>query len=412
MSSDPRQRAHAQLRGAAGALSTAAVSRIEADCPWFRDLRAEERAWVGQIVQTGIRGFLDWLAEGDARVPNDEALVVSLFGAVPRTMAGVIDLQQTVDLFRLTIDEVEQRIEGLLDPGTAAEVHTAVLRYGREAAFAAAEVYARAAELRGAWDARLEALVVDAVLRAESDDDVLSRASAVGWSARGQVAVVVGAAPRDQDEAGVFDDVRRSTRAIGMDALCAVQGHLLVVILGGVADPEKAAHRLLPWYDDGPVVVGPVAADLSHAHLSAAAALGGLRAASGWPEAPRPVSAHDLLPERIVAGDTEARREAIEAVYRPIASARGSLVETLSTYLAQGAAIESTARALFVHANTVRYRLAQIAELTGFTPNLARDALVLQLALVLGRQADAAGPAVQRTAIPPLPTGRRPEETP
>ena len=48
-------------------------------------------------------------------------------------------------------------------------------------AFAAAEIYARAAELRGAWDARLEALVVDAVLRGETDETVLSRASTLGW---------------------------------------------------------------------------------------------------------------------------------------------------------------------------------------------------------------------------------------
>ena len=51
-------------------------------------------------------------------------------------------------------------------------MHAAVLRYAREVAFATAEVYARAAEVRGAWDARLEALVVDSVLRAETDEAV------------------------------------------------------------------------------------------------------------------------------------------------------------------------------------------------------------------------------------------------
>ena len=35
----------------------------------------------------------------------------------------------------------------------------------REVAFGAATVYAQAAESRGAWDARLESVVVDAVLR-------------------------------------------------------------------------------------------------------------------------------------------------------------------------------------------------------------------------------------------------------
>ena len=128
-----------------------------------------------------------------------------------------------------------------MDPADAPEVHAAVLRYAREVAFATAEVYARAAEVRGAWDARLEALVVDAVLRSEADEALLSRASALGWSARGDVAVVLGATPPHRAELDVFESVRRSARAGDMDALCATQGDRLVVVLGGVTDPLKAA---------------------------------------------------------------------------------------------------------------------------------------------------------------------------
>ena len=71
--------------------------------------------------------------------------------------------------------------------------------------------------------------MVDAVLRAEADEAVLSRASALGWSARGDVAVVLGAAPAQRTETDVFDEVRRVARAAGMDALCATQGERLVV---------------------------------------------------------------------------------------------------------------------------------------------------------------------------------------
>ena len=48
--------------------------------------------------------------------------------------------------------------------------------------------------------------------------------------------------------------------------------------------------------------------------------------------------------------------------------------------------IEGAARALFVHANTVRYRLRLVTELSDLSPTRPRDALTLQLALVLGRQ--------------------------
>jgi sugar diacid utilization regulator len=281
---------------------------------------------------------------------------------------------------------VESNVDDIVDAEDAPEVHRAISWYAREVAFATAEIYARAAEVRGAWDARLEALVVDSVLRGEADEGVLSRASALGWSSHGEVAVVLGAGPSERAADDLFDEVRRRARAMGMDALCAIQGERLVVVLGGVNDPTKAGETVVDLYGVGPVVVGPVTDDLGHAHVSARAAMSAFRAASGWPEAPRPVLSEDLLPERALAGDGHARRHLIEDIYLPLVGARGALEETLAEYLAHGAAIESTGRALFVHPNTVRYRLRQIAEVTGLTPSVPRDAFTLRIALVLGRQ--------------------------
>lgn len=364
------------------------MSRMEADHAWFRDLSAEDRSWVGSIVQAGIRSFIDWYRDDADRVPGGDgnALAASIFGAAPRALAGVINLQQTVDLVRLSIEVVESNIDDLFEPDDAADVHGAVLRYAREVAFAAAEVYARAAEVRGAWDARLEALVVDAVLRAETDESLLSRASALGWATPGEVAVVLGGAPARRTETDLFDEVRRRARSGGMDALCAVQGDRLVVLLGGVRDPRAAAESVASLFADGPVVVGPVVDQLGTAHLSARAAASAHRSASGWPDAPRPALSEELLPERVLSGDGHARRHLVDEVYLPLVRARGTLIETLSAYFASGSSIEATARALFVHPNTVRYRLKQAAELTGYSPTHARDAFTLEIALVLGRQ--------------------------
>lgn len=377
------------------------MARMETDMPWFRELSAEDRSWVGLIVQAGIKGFVDWYgADGEVPEADGNALAASIFGAAPRALAGVITLQQTVDLVRLSIEVVESNIDGLLDPDDLPAVHAAVLRYAREVAFATAEVYARAAEARGAWDARLEALVVDSVLRAEPDESVLSRASAVGWGARGQVAVVLAAMPQRRTETDLFDAVRRVARAAGLDALCAVQGDRLVVLLGGVADAKAAAEPIVELVGAGPVVVGPVTEDLSHAHLSARAALSAYRAASGWPEAPRPVRSSDLLPERALAGDGHARRHLVEEVYLPLLEARGTLIDTLAAYFETGSSLEATSRALFVHANTVRYRLRQVADVTGYTPAHHRDALTLQIALVLGRQSGrGAGAPTERPTV-------------
>ena len=195
-------------------------------------------------------------------------------------------------------------------------------------------------------------------------------------------------APRTED---LFEQVRRAARVAGVDALCATQGDRLVVILGGVTDPDKAAHTVARFFGDGPVVVGPRADDLASAHVSARAALSGLRAAVGWPDAPRPVATDDLLPERVLAGDGHARRHLVDAVFVPLRQASqskgGTLIDTLTAYFEHGQSLEATARALFVHPNTVRYRLRQAADRTGLSATHPREALTLQLALVLGRQA-------------------------
>ena len=42
---------------------------------------------------------------------------------------------------------------------------------------------------------------------------------------------------------------------------------------------------------------------------------------------------------------------------------------------------------LFVHPNTVRYRLRRVAELTEYIPSAGRDGFTLWVAVVLGRLA-------------------------
>lgn len=198
------------------------------------------------------------------------------------------------------------------------------------------------------------------------------------------VAVVIGPAPKGHPEQ-ILDAVQRAARHAGVDVLAGVPGDRLVVVLGGVADAVAGTRPLLPEFGAGPVVVGPTVADLGAAGASARAALAGIRAVPGWPAAPRPVLAADLLPERTLSGDVEARRTLVEDVYRPLAEAGSTLLDTVTAYAESGSTLEGAARALFIHPNTVRYRLRRVAEVCGRTPTDPRDLLTLQLALVLGR---------------------------
>ena len=92
-------------------------------------------------------------------------------------------------------------------------------------------------------DARLEGLVVDAVLRGEADDSMQSRAAALGWGSTTRVAVVAGSTPPGSS-AGVVDSLRRAAARVGVDTLAAVQGRRLVCILGNVEDALAAAREV------------------------------------------------------------------------------------------------------------------------------------------------------------------------
>src|SRR5687767_4944159 len=194
------------------------------DLTWFRDLPAEHRSWVGLIAQAGVGAFVEWL-----RAPDRVDVTGPIFGAAPRELARVITLQQAVELVRLTVDTVEQRVDELAAPGEAGALTEALLRFSREVAFSAAEVYATAAEERGAWHARLRALLIEALLREESAESLQARAAALGWPAPREVAVAAGAAPDGEPEA-VLDDAERLCRAAGLDALSGLHGDRLVVV--------------------------------------------------------------------------------------------------------------------------------------------------------------------------------------
>ncbi|MFY9916370.1 MAG: helix-turn-helix domain-containing protein, partial [Nocardioidaceae bacterium] len=84
-------------------------------------------------------------------------------------------------------------------------------------------------------------------------------------------------------------------------------------------------------------------------------------------------------------GDGHARRQLVSTVYQPLVEAGSGLLETLTAYLDSSGSIEATGRALFVHPNTVRYRLKRIADVTGLSASEARDAYTLRLSLTLGR---------------------------
>jgi hypothetical protein len=368
----------------AGALATASVAQMDETLPWFRALPADQRSWVMLVAQAGVRSLVEWLRSGGTSSGGAQEISDEVFAAAPRALARSISLTQTVALVKVTIDVAEAHVPSLAAPGEEEALLQAILKFSREIAFSAARVYARAAESRGAWDARLQALLVDALLRGDSSDVLASRAAALGWADAPPVAVVVGRSPGG-DITAVLHTVYRAARRARIEMIGGVHGDRLVVVMGGATDPLTAAGSLAAGFGEGPIVVGPAVPSLDQAAESARAALAGFRAAPAWPGAPSPVVADDLLPERALAGDTEARRALRHDVYGAVVRAGGGLLETLDAFFAAGGVLESAARELYVHPNTVRYRLKRVAEVTGLSPLDGRDAFALRIALTIGR---------------------------
>ncbi|OYN90835.1 PucR family transcriptional regulator [Parenemella sanctibonifatiensis] len=370
-----------KLSGMTASLTTAAVSEMEARHDWFRELDARHRSWITLVARAGIDGFVDWFADR-----AEDGSTAAVFNSAPRELLREMSLHQTVELVRTTIDVIESELQQRLPRSERSVMQLAIVHYSREIAFAAAEVYAQAAETRGAWDARMESQVVDAVVRGEAGPEVMSRASTLGWTSTEAVCVVIGHAP----EEGINTEaLRRITNQRQAELLGSVQGERVVLLLAGppVLDSEGAltlSTHLIQAFGPGPVVVGPTVANLEEAVSSARSALSGLRAAHAWTHSPRPVLADALLPERALAGDGHARRRLGVEIFGDLHNSGGDLELTLVAFLDAGGSVEATARSLFVHANTVRYRLRRIHEITGYSPTDARDAYLLRMALTLG----------------------------
>ncbi|WP_291455967.1 CdaR family transcriptional regulator [Actinomyces sp. oral taxon 448] len=382
----------ASLRQAQNIIIEHSLDRISAAHPWYRTLPEAPRRQIESVARLGVTMFVDSVETPDAAVMPSR-----IFNVAPAALTGTITLEQTLALVRTVLDVVVDEAPQVVPAQDHNAVRILVLTFGRDVGFAAAEVYAHAAEARGAWDARLESVAVDAMLH-DSPSDAASRAGTAGWRGTGPVVAI---AARTGLDAMATSHLRHTCRQITTDSLVSVRGDSVIVVLGGPptppsvrplksrrADPDQAIDKValeVAGKLDAAAVIGPVVAGISQAGRSLRSALAGLRALPGWAEAPNPVHADDLLPERLLAGDELAAEQITALVGRPLHVMGSPFEETVATYLALGGSLEATARTLFVHANTVRYRLGRVSEQVGWDATDPRDGLMLHMAVIISR---------------------------
>ncbi|MCH9277086.1 helix-turn-helix domain-containing protein [Bifidobacterium amazonense] len=253
-----------------------------------------------------------------------------------------------------------------------------------------------------------ETVAFECLVNGLTDARTASLMHVLGWPDDARCFAVAGYADDACGVSATLLRLRAAVRDLGGSLTIAGQHDGVCVALTAAqaaATPEVTCTAMMPAFaDDRPVALGPVRHGVDGASATVLAALSTLAAApavrfAGGAAQPAPVPrnprsdalrlirAEDALPERALIGDADAKRELVEAVYGSLTAAGPDdpTLETVSTFLMSGGSLETTAKALNVHPNTVRYRLKRAADATGWDATDPREAYVLRTAIALGR---------------------------
>lgn len=262
----------------------------------------------------------------------------------------------------------------LIDPqGTAGSHDSVAIEHG--ATVLAMEL----ARLRSLSEAelRLERDLVDALLDGTDNDTVQAMAQSLGYDlGRPQRAIVVEGGGDARDDDLLIHAVRRAARNLDLGTLIVARKGAVVVVASRDVPWEKFRRATLRELGNGRCRLGvggrvnrPV--DVARSHHEAILALRMVRSSGAVGVA----NFDDLGVYRLLSGiedpgDVERfARERLGRLLDHDAERNSDLVHTLTQYLECGGSYERTAAILFVHRSTLKYRLQQIREITGYDLN-------------------------------------------
>ena len=214
------------------------------------------------------------------------------------------------------------------------------------------------------------------ILRGDPADALVAAAERADWVPPRTLTAVLVPSAQVRPTQGLLDP--RTLTTVGEPTLPDGIGVLLVPDAGG-----RARGRLVRSLTDRSAVVGPARSWLAagSSYTRALRALD-LRAASGSEAA---YDTEEHLAELVLAADAEAVADLRERVLAPLAKQRPAtqqkLAETLRAWLLHQGRRDDVAAALFVHPQTVRYRMGQLRELYG--DRLEDPAMVRDLTIAL-----------------------------
>jgi len=385
-----------EMREELPAVAEQTVAAIVVEVPSYADAFSGEMGRnIENAVQLALGGFLQLASEGgdgDASTPIQPALDAAYALGRGEARSG-----RSMDAL-LGAYRVGARVSWrhMADSGVRAGLSAEQLAHFAELVFAyidqlsAASVAGHSDELAttGRVRERYRERLANVLLSRASQQDKVTAAERADWALPRTLTAVIVPEARVRTALGALDP--RTLRSTEEVPGSAATGELVALL---VPDAEgRSRPALMRSLREAEAVVGPARpwdeVDSSYARALRAGQLGLAAGEDG------PLDTEERLPELVLRADEPALADLRAQALAPLAdlteSAREKLTETLRSWLLHQGRRDAVAAELFVHPQTVRYRMTQLRELYG--ARLEEPDTVLALVLALGVEPGAAAP--------------------
>lgn len=374
--------ATAALRAALPDVASRTVGAIIADVPSYAGaLSGPMGATIQQAVQLALGGFVSLVSRGtrDARTPTT-ASVRGAYDLGRGEARSGRSMEALLAAYRIGARVSWRELSGI---AVAADVDARTLARFAELVFAyidelsASSAAGHSDELEASGRVRRQRLerVAHLLLERASAEAVRAAVGDVDWPEPRTLTALVVPAEQVRGALAVVDPAT----LLPADDLPVLGGGERALLL--VPDVDRAG--LLRALTGRPAAVGPTVELLdARTSVDRVARAVERRAGLGAP-ADGPLDADAMLAELVVHADPGALAELRERALAPLAGLRADtrerLEETLRAWLLHQGRREDVAAALFVHPQTVRYRMGRVRELWGDAladPEVVRDLVV------------------------------------
>ncbi len=355
------------LRPVVGDIVEAIIEGIPRDVPVYAmPMEGRFGQGVRQGVQVAIHRFLDLPGTRLPALSDDGKWVYESLGRGEVRSGRSLEALLAAYRYgaRVTLRAISHNVDvSQMAPDVLLSLGESLFAYIDELSAASAQGYAQEQSERAGEHQRLRGELVDMILRGDSTDGAVSRASAaLGWSLPESVVVALVPLP-------LADGLRA---ALGPEALVAERG-TDALVLCPIAAGQRRRRDLARALRGRRAIIGPArpwhqASESLHLADSAAAHDIGARHGTD-PTHTEPLWVEDHLAalvvhsEPLATADRARSRLAPRDRLRPLARER--LSETLLAWLRHQGQRAPIAEDLFVHQQTVGYRVAQLKQLFG-----------------------------------------------